>query len=218
MEKHHTHNAALDLPGIPLQTHSASRCQTMTSHTQTVNSLYDPLGFAAPVIIHGRLLLRELSVDSIEWDSPLPENKRMEWETWRHSFKDLGQLHIPWAYTTPSLSKAKRKELCIFSDASTKAIGAVAYLKTTHDDGACQLGFILLGWAKLAPRVDLTISRLELCAALLAVEMAELIVDEIDFEPDAIDFYCDSKVVLGYIYNETKRFYVQYMCITEFKG
>ena len=109
MEKHHTHNAALDLPGIPLQTHSASRCQTMTSHTQTVNSLYDPLGFAAPVIIHARLLLRELSVDSIEWDSPLPENKRMEWETWRHSLKDPGQLHIPWAYTTPSLSKAKRK-------------------------------------------------------------------------------------------------------------
>ena len=77
----------------------------------TVNSLYDPLGFAAPVIIHGRLLLRELSVDSIEWDSPLPENKRMEWETWRHSFKDLGQLHIPLAYTTPSLLKAKRKYL-----------------------------------------------------------------------------------------------------------
>ena len=42
----------------------------------TVNSLYDPLGFAAPVITHGRLLLRELSVDSIEWDSPLPEDKR----------------------------------------------------------------------------------------------------------------------------------------------
>ena len=77
----------------------------------TVNSLYDPLGFAAPVITHGRLLLRELSVDSIEWDSPLPEDKRMKWETWHHSLKDLGQLHIPRAYTTPSLFKAKRKYL-----------------------------------------------------------------------------------------------------------
>ena len=77
----------------------------------TVNSLYDPLGFAAPVITHGRLLLRELSVDSIEWDSPLPEDKRMKWETWHHSLKDLRQLHIPRAYTTPSLFKAKRKYL-----------------------------------------------------------------------------------------------------------
>ncbi|KAL2089355.1 hypothetical protein ACEWY4_014043 [Coilia grayii] len=173
----------------------------------TVNSLYDPLGFAAPVTIYGRLLLRELSVDSIEWDSPLPENKRMEWETWRHSLKALEELHVPRTYTTQSLSKARRKEICIFSDASTKAIGAVAYLKTVSEDGVCQLGFIL-GKAKLAPQVDLTIPRLELCAAVLAVEIAEFIVDEIDFEPDAIHFFCDSKVVLGYICNETKRFYV----------
>lgn len=173
----------------------------------TVNSLYDPLGFAAPVTLYGRLLLRELSVDSIEWDSPLPESKKGEWETWRHSLKDLEKLHVPRAYTPQSLSKAKRKEICIFSDASTKAIGAVAYLKTITEDGTCQLGFIL-GKAKLAPQVDITVPRLELCAAVLAVEMAELIVDEIDFEPDAVHFFCDSKVVLGYIYNETKRFYV----------
>ena len=38
--------------------------------------------------------------------------------------------------------------------------------------------------------------------------MAELILDEIDLKPEAVKFYCDSKVVLGYIYNQTKRFYV----------
>lgn len=173
----------------------------------TVNSLYDPLGFAAPVTIQGKLLLRELSVNSIEWDSPLPENKRMEWESWRDSLKALEQLQIPRTYATQSLSKAKRKEICIFSDASTKAIGAVIYLKTTNEDGACQLGFIL-GKAKLAPKANLTIPRLELCAAVLAVEITEFVLDEIDFEPDAVHFFCDSKVVLGYIYNETKRFYV----------
>lgn len=38
--------------------------------------------------------------------------------------------------------------------------------------------------------------------------MAELILDELDFKPDAVKFYCDSKVVLGYICNDSKRFYV----------
>lgn len=38
--------------------------------------------------------------------------------------------------------------------------------------------------------------------------MTELIVQELDLELDAVTFCCDSKVVLGYIYNESKHFYV----------
>ncbi|RXN04564.1 hypothetical protein ROHU_018319 [Labeo rohita] len=38
----------------------------------TVNSLFDPLGFLAPITIQGRLLLRELSSETQEWDTPLP--------------------------------------------------------------------------------------------------------------------------------------------------
>lgn len=65
-----------------------------------------------------------------------------------------------------------------------------------------------MGKAKLAPRPEHAIPRLELCAAVLAVELAELVNSEIDIKIDAIYFYTDSKVVLGYIYNETRRFYV----------
>ncbi|XP_030634971.1 rho GTPase-activating protein 40 [Chanos chanos] len=38
--------------------------------------------------------------------------------------------------------------------------------------------------------------------------MVELILDELDHKPDAVKFYCDSKVVLGYICNDSKRFFV----------
>lgn len=37
--------------------------------------------------------------------------------------------------------------------------------------------------------------------------MADLIQEELDLKLDTIRFFTDSKVVLGYIYNETKRFY-----------
>ncbi|XP_064462317.1 uncharacterized protein LOC135372779 [Ornithodoros turicata] len=50
--------------------------------------------------------------------------------------------------------------------------------------------------------------RRELCAAVLAVEIAELILGEIDTPIDHVRFYSDSKVVLGYIFNEPRRFYV----------
>lgn len=173
----------------------------------TINSVFDPLGLASPVTVQGRALLRELTSDTSDWDAPLPEEKRSEWVTWRDSLLELKELHIPRTYTPDSLTKARRLELCVFSDASTKAIGAVAYLRAIDEDGNSHVGFVL-GKAKLAPQCKPTIPRLELCGAVLAVEMAELILGEIDLKMDAVKFYCDSKVVLGYIHNEVKRFYV----------
>lgn len=38
--------------------------------------------------------------------------------------------------------------------------------------------------------------------------MAELILREIDEDVQAIDFYTDSRIVLGYIYNTSRRFYI----------
>ncbi len=173
----------------------------------TVNSIFDPLGMVAPVTIEGKSLLRELSVNACDWDTPLPEQKLKQWEAWRESLYDLSKLHIPHSYTITSLSNGVHTELCVFSDASTKAIGVVAYLRTIQAEGQVEVGFIL-GKAKLAPPSKPTIPRLELCAAVLAVEVAELIQDELDLKLDAIKFYCDSKVVLGYINNQTMRFYV----------
>lgn len=43
---------------------------------------------------------------------------------------------------------------------------------------------------------------------MLAVELAELISSEIDLRLDDTVFYSDSKVVLGYISNDARRFYV----------
>lgn len=125
----------------------------------------------------------------------------------KNLLQELQQLRISRAYTTTSCSNASRKEVCVFSDASTKANGAMAYLKTTDVNSQIKVGFILVK-AKLAPPTEPTVPRLELRAAVLAVEIAKLIVQEIDIQLDAVTFYCDSKVVLGYVHNQSKRFYL----------
>lgn len=74
-------------------------------------------------------------------------------------------------------------------------------------DGQTPVGFVV-GKVKFAPQSEFTIPRLELCGAVLAVEMAELVLEKIDLNPNNAKFYCDSKVILGCIYNKTKHFYV----------
>ncbi|KAK0143480.1 hypothetical protein N1851_018392 [Merluccius polli] len=162
----------------------------------TVNSLFDPLGFVAPITIQGKLILRQLTSGNCDWDAPLPAEKEAEWIVWRDSLQNLEQFQNPRAYTTASLSTAQRLEIHIFSDASIKAIAAVAYLKVMDAEGKCHVGFVM-GKAKLAPLSVHTVPRLELGAAVLAVEISELIVSELDIKSDNLKFYTDSKVVLG---------------------
>lgn len=74
-------------------------------------------------------------------------------------------------------------------------------------EGEVEVGFVLAK-AKLAPRPKPSIPRLELCGAVLTEEMVEHILDELDHKPNGVRFFCDSKVVLGYIHNESRRFFI----------
>jgi len=60
----------------------------------TVNSIYDPSGYVAPVTLKGKQILQQMCQDKLDWDSPVPENLRSEWEKWRHDVVSLEQLEI----------------------------------------------------------------------------------------------------------------------------
>ncbi|KAM3938230.1 uncharacterized protein RB166_011994 [Leptodactylus fuscus] len=189
------------------QINCADKPFTKRGVLSVVNSLYDPLGFVAPITIQGKSLLRQLSETVKDWDAPLPPDKESKWETWKQSLCALDEIHIPRCYARTSLAASTRKELHVFSDASMEAIAAVAYLKVTGPDNQDHVGFVF-GKAKLAPKPEHTIPRLELCGTVLAVELADFIQHELDVNIDNVQYYSDSKIVLGYIYNQTRRFYV----------
>lgn len=74
-------------------------------------------------------------------------------------------------------------------------------------EGRSHVGFIM-GMSKLVPHPAHTVPCLELCGAVLAVEMADLIRDEISIEIHAVKFYKDTTIMLGYIHNTSRLFYV----------
>ena len=63
-----------------------------------------------------------------------------------------------------------------------------------------------MGKSRVIPKKYVTIPRLELVVAVLSVKIAALIRRELDFEWKNETFRTDSKVVLGYINNNTKKF------------
>lgn len=172
----------------------------------TVNSLFDPIGFITPITISGKILLREATPPGVDWDEPLPSSYLQKWTEWQSSLQSLIEVAIPRMLSHVSVSLAKTAEVHIFCDASEKAIGASAYIKVEDDQGHNSVRF-LMGKGKLAPPRGHTIPRLELCGAVLATELAEIISIQLDIPLDSMHYYTDSKVVLGYISNCTRRFY-----------
>ena len=172
-----------------------------------VNSIYDPLGLAVPVLLEGKLLLQQLVLlgkknnkeKPLGWDDPLPETLSSQWQCWRNSLLHLENISVPRCFV--------RREIHAFSDASKDAIGASIYLQLFNDGGEISTTLVF-GQSKVAPSQTTSIPRLELCAAVLASQAVHKIVKEMDMEIDKITFYTDSKVVLGYIRNECRRFYV----------
>ncbi|KAJ8353207.1 hypothetical protein SKAU_G00207740 [Synaphobranchus kaupii] len=92
----------------------------------------------------------------------------------------------------------------------SKEVEAIDLLQRTKDllaESNLWLNKIASNSMQLAPYPMHTIPRLELCTAVLAVELAELIQSEIDLELHAVRFFTDSRIVLGYIHNSSRRFF-----------
>ena len=187
---------------------SESAVQPITKRgiLSTINGVFDPLGFLAPFVLEGRFLLREVMSSEVGWDDPVCPSIMSKWMTWRESLKELDCFQIPRMYIEVSLSEMKDVEFHVFSDASTRAIAAVIFVKGSDSNGKTHIGFVI-GKSKLAPEKGHTIPRLELCAAVLAVELFQTVSDHLSVDAKNARFYTDSKVVLGYICNQTKRFY-----------
>ena len=65
----------------------------------------------------------------------------------------------------------------------------------------------VMGKARVTPKKTVSIPRLELAAATISVNIGDLLKNELEYE-DIKDYYwTDSKDVLGFISNESRRFH-----------
>ena len=118
----------------------------------------------------------------------------------------LDQFSIDRCFKPVYFGNVARIELHHFSDASKQGFGAVSYLKMTNENGGIHCSFVI-GKSRVTPLKKLTIPRLELSAATIAVKLDKMIRRELEMDIVESVFWTNSTSVLCYIRNEDKRFH-----------
>ena len=170
-----------------------------------ISSIFDPLGFIAPVLMAPKILLQQLCQLDLGWDDSIPRHIERKWREWTQALPQLQDFKIRRCYKPPDFKSIVSCQAHYFADASETGYGAVAYLRMTDEEGKTHCSFVA-GKARVAPLKAITIPRLELTAATVAVRLDAQLKKELDIAVDSSTFWTDSTTVLRYINNRTSRF------------
>ena len=95
----------------------------------TVSSIYDPLGFVAPLLLKGKQILQDLCREKADWDDPVSEDVRRKWEKWGNELLLLNDLKVRRCWTSVRFEQVKSIELHHFFGASTTGYRQCSYLR-----------------------------------------------------------------------------------------
>lgn len=158
-----------------------------------IGKLYDPCGFISPIVVLAKIHMQNLWKLEIDWDETTPEEISSTWNNFLTSFNETNITIPRWLRTT----QMNHNELHGFSDASEKAYAAVIYMKSTDETGKCTTTLVCAK-TRVAPLKQLTIPRLELCAAHLLVKLMKNISETLT-NIDETHYWTDSRIVQHWI-------------------
>lgn len=168
-------------------------------------SQYDPLRVILPYTTRAKVCS---SFGSITETGMIPGELWQEWMKWEEELKYLPQVAQARCYYPYYMDHSYVWwEIHIFSDASEKAYGAVAYLLTEDHQRDLHLAF-LLARSRVAPLKQQSILRVELFAALIGAQLANLLVNELTLKLNKIIYWTDSTTVPHWLSSESCRYKV----------
>ena len=163
-----------------------------------VSSLFDPIGLFAPYSVHIRRLLKGIwTKNGQHWDKEVEPGDKAEFLRWKEQPPIVAETSIDRRYFNGETDKA---EIHVFADASEDTMCAVAYLRSHPKEFSADLEFVI-GKSRVAPMRHLSIPRLELQAAVMAVRLKEQIVKEHETKINSCSFWSDSTIVLQWIHS-----------------
>jgi len=170
-----------------------------------INSMYDPLGLAGPYTVRAKILMRRLWTNEtkINWDDPIPEKYKREWDTFFNDLPDMKEITIK-RCIKPSNS-LEDPVLIIFSDGSNDAYGACAYARWKLSTGGFD-SHLILSKNRLAPVKRISVDRIELCGALLNKRIKTILQKQCRYKFQRYYHIVDSQIVYAMIHKESYGF------------
>ncbi|XP_055941639.1 uncharacterized protein LOC129971687 [Argiope bruennichi] len=144
-----------------------------------ISRLFDPLGLLGPWIIRAKMFLQKLYILRIDWDDEVPIHLNREWE------KFSSELIL-------------KVDLIGFGDASKNAYGCAVYTRSSSSSGEIKVS-LLCSKSRVAPIKEISIPRLELCAADLLSKLTVKVLSSLQLDIHGVHLYSDSTVVLAWI-------------------
>lgn len=160
-----------------------------------VNSVYDPLGMLAQMVLTAK--------KRIGWDDSIPESIAQEWISWIEGLHLLEDFKVDRCFKPTNFGTVTSAQLHHFTDACENGYGTATYLVLHDDHGQVHSGFVM-GKSRVAPLKPVTLPRMELIAATVASRMETLLRKELQMELADSVFWTDSTSVLKYINNKTE--------------
>ncbi|KAJ2941115.1 hypothetical protein O0L34_g10350 [Tuta absoluta] len=166
-----------------------------------MQKLFDPLGWIAPSILPGKLLIQKLWLLGLTWDEELADSVKKEWQDIRYSFQDINDITVKrWLETTDD----DQITLHGFCDASNKAFAAVVYVRVQKSNKEVETS-IVAAKSRVAPVKPVSLPRLELCGAVLLSRLLKQVKEAMRIPDDQIFAWTDSTIVLAWLSGDPAR-------------
>eukprot|EP00794_Sanderia_malayensis_P017128 gene17128-biopygen14744 len=168
----------------------------------TLATLFDPLGLISPISVTAKILFQELCVEKLDWDSPLPEEKKNRWNAWLHDLKVTDTNSVPRCTLAGVEGDVISTTLQGFGDASKHAYCAMIFRVCETTKGTYVK--LLCSKTRVAPLKSLSIPRLELMSASILVTLMETVRNALSsqLKVHSVRFWLDSKTAMFWIYNQ----------------
>ena len=171
-----------------------------------MSSVYDPLGFVSPFVLLAKKIFQAECRSGKGWDEELDQKNKEKWLKWLEELPMLQEFQVERCMAPSRFSFVQDAQMHHFCDASEEAYGAVSYIRLMNADGEVHCS-LLMAKSRLAPVKPMTIPRLELSAAVIAVRMDTTLRNELRISLRESVFWTDSEIVLKYIKNTAGRFH-----------
>ena len=191
-----------DKIGLKKKTHIIPSIITKRELLRFIASIWDPLGFLAPVTIGLRIHYQSLWSQNKDWDQPLDDESSSEWYDYINEILPYYSTKIDRSLTPKekdSGTEIESLEIHAFSDGGSDGYGACVYFRWLLKNGSVDVRFVAAKSFVIPIKGSWTTPRTELVGALVMVRLVKSITKSISTKPNRIVYWVDSKIVLHWI-------------------